>query len=126
MKLWLVSFLILFFGAEAIQWILQFHWFSGVELSLPVVVMGGIGLAVASNYRQFQALGLLPEMFPAAEPLASKETPTRSLTESTPPHLEKSPPVETTPTLKKGNSISFEIHKPKPVSFEIRQSRKSQ
>lgn len=127
MKLWLVSFLILFFGAEAVQWVLQFHWFSGVELSLPVVVMGGIGLAIVSNYRQFQALGLLPEIFPNPELPSPTEPSTTTSTsrEATPPQPTETPAAATTNSSKKENSISFEICKPKPVSFEIRKSGKS-
>jgi len=125
MKLWLVSFLVLFFGAEAIQWFAHLHWFSGVELSLPVVVIGGIGLAIASNYRQFQALGLLPEMFPNRELPSTPEPSTATATEAAPPPVEETPAAATTNSRTKENSISFEIRKPKPVSFEIRRSGKS-
>lgn len=125
MKLWLVSFLILFFGAEAVQWVLQFHWFSEVELSLPVVVMGGIGLAIASNYRQFQALGLLPEFFPHPELPSPREPSTTISTEATLSQPVETPAAATTNSRTKENSISFEIRKPKPVSFEIRKSGKS-
>ena len=125
MKLWLVSFLILFFGAEAVQWVLQFHWFSGVELSLPVVVMGGIGLAIASNYRQFQALGLLPEFFPNPELPSPTEPATTTSREATPPQPAETPAAAATDSRTKEDSISFEIRKPKPVSFEIRRSGKS-
>jgi hypothetical protein len=123
MKLWLVSFLILFFGAEAVQWVLQFHWFSGVELSLPVVVMGGIGLAIASNYRQFQALGLLPEIFPNRELPSTPKPSAPTSTESTLPQPVETPAAATTNSRTTENSISFEIRKPKPVSFEIKKSR---
>jgi hypothetical protein len=61
MKLWLVCFFALFFGVESIQWLSQLHWFSGVELSLPMVLVGGAGLVIASNYRYLQSLGLFPE-----------------------------------------------------------------
>lgn len=102
MKLWVVCFLILFFGAEAAQWLGQLPWLSSVELSLPLTVAGGIGLAIASNYvalfgRHWPSLGAN-----AAEP------------DSLPP-----PPAQPTGTLaappqtiRKGDSISFEIKKP--------------
>jgi hypothetical protein len=125
MKLWLVSFLILFFGAEAIQWVLQFHWFSGVELSLPVVIIGGIGLAIASNYRQFQALGLLPEIFPASDMPVSQDRSPEPLPESKPPQVTTSQPAVVAASRKKEHSISFKVSKPKPVSFEIKKPRKS-
>lgn len=123
MKLWFVSFLILFFGAEALQWFAQVHWFGGVELSIPAVVIGGVGLAIASNYRQFQALGLLPELWsdaPLPSPVAEKRPP------SPPPiatDSEVSQPAAE-PAAKPEKSISFEIPKPRSISFEIRKSPK--
>ncbi len=124
MKFWLVSFLILFFGAEAIQWFAHLHWFSEVELSLPAVVTGGIGLAISSNYRQLQALGLFAETCSPAE-LSSGAESASVPSKSQEFHPAASAPGETSTAGKKENSISFDIRKPKPVSFEIRKSRKS-
>jgi hypothetical protein len=124
MKLWLVSFLILFFGAEAAQWFAHLHWFSGVELSLPAVVIGGIGLAIASNYRQFQALGLLPDYFSESEQPSPEDAPrSTNLRASTLLRSVETPSTKATVLRKKENSISFEIRKPKSVSFEINKSR---
>jgi hypothetical protein len=116
MKLWLVSFLILFVGAEGIQWFVHLHWFSGVELSVPAIAIGGIGLAVVSNYRQLQALGLLPEFFPPSDLDPSGNPQAAPLS---PPAVNPGPPAAAKDAGKK-QSISFEIPKPKPVSFEIR------
>lgn len=44
MKVWLASFLILFALAEFFQWLKQF------SLPLPVFILGGAFLAIASNY----------------------------------------------------------------------------
>ncbi len=44
MKVWLVSFFVLFAGAEL------FKWFQGVSVPLPIYVLGGAFLAVASNH----------------------------------------------------------------------------
>ena len=125
MKLWLVSFLILFSGAEAIQWFAHLQWFGGVELSLPAVVMGGIGLAIASNYRQLQALGWLPETSSTPEISAPEETSAVAATESQMACPMDSTAVRSGAGRQQEASISFEIHKPRPISFEIRQSRKS-
>lgn len=103
MKLWLVCFLILFLGAETAQWLGQLPWVSSVALSLPLTVVGGIGLAIASNYatlfgRPWPSLGASaarPDLLPPPE----------------------APPVEAPivdpQTTRKGDSISFEIRKPR-------------
>jgi hypothetical protein len=124
MKLWLVCFFALFFGAESIQWFSQLHWFSGVELSLPMVLVGGAGLAIASNYRYLQSLGLFPEPASRLSSPASPQPPT-SLESSKPasacdqlgattaardPQSGQTGPSGQVPVPDK--SISFKIHKP--------------
>lgn len=101
MKLWLVCFLILFFGAEAVQWFGHLPWVSSVELSLPLTVLGGIGLAIASNYRNWPAFSPPPAQ-PKSPPLPSP-TPQPSPTIATPA---KAPKVS-----RKADTISFEIKK---------------
>ncbi|WOD37487.1 hypothetical protein [Nodosilinea sp. E11] len=102
MKLWLVCFLVLFFGAEAAQWLGQVPWISHVELSLPLTVVGGIGLAIASNYRSRPTFGP-PSPQPAPPPLTNP-TP--------PPSPAIKAPVQPIQTRSKGDTISFEIKKP--------------
>ncbi|HZG39511.1 MAG TPA: hypothetical protein VEZ50_12585 [Nodosilinea sp.] len=101
MKLWLVCFLILFFGAEAVQWLGHLPWVSSAELSLPLTIAGGIGLAIASNYRHWPSLGATPTQ-PEPSPLPNP-TPAPS------PTVE--PPAQP-PQARKGDTISFEIKKP--------------
>lgn len=64
MRLWLVCFITLFGAAELAQWLGQFGgWgqaWGQTEFSLPVLVMGGVGLAIASNYRRLPGLLELP------------------------------------------------------------------
>ncbi|MFQ4135042.1 hypothetical protein PGN35_001870 [Nodosilinea sp. PGN35] len=97
MKLWLVCFLILFFGAEAVQWVNHLPWMGSVELSLPLTIAGGVGLAIASNYRSRPSLGP-----PGVPPLPS------------PPPSPKAAaaPVSTSKASPKADTISFEIKKP--------------
>lgn len=97
MKLWLVCFLVLFFGAEAAQWLGQLTWASGVEL--PLTVAGGIGLAIASNYRRWASQG-----HPSAQP----ESP--PLPAAPPPPAAPAPPPK---ARHQGDTISFEIKRPK-------------
>lgn len=102
MKLWLVCFLILFFGAEAVQWFSHLPWVSSVELSLPLTIVGGIGLAIASNYRNWPTFGTPPAQ-PEAPPLPSPMS-QPSPTSATPVKVEK--------VSRKVDTISFEIKKP--------------
>ncbi|MBD2232972.1 hypothetical protein [Phormidium tenue] len=99
MKLWLVCFLILFFGAEAVQWFGHLPWVSSVEPSLPLTLLGGIGLAIASNYRNWPTFGPAPK--PEDPPLPSS-----------PPSPSIATPVNTPKVSRKADTISFEIKKP--------------
>ncbi|MBW4461391.1 MAG: hypothetical protein KME47_14305 [Nodosilinea sp. WJT8-NPBG4] len=101
MKLWLVCFFILFFGAEAIQWFGHLPWVSNVELSLPLAIAGGIGLAIASNYRHWPTFGPPPAK-PEA-PLLPNPTPQPS------PMVK---PLQSPKASGKTDTISFEIKRP--------------
>ncbi len=103
MKLWLVCFLILFFGAEAVQWFGQLPWVSGVELSLPLTVVGGIGLAIASNRG-----ALFGRNWPTFGPPPAKSA-DLPLPSPTPPVVA---PVKPAKASHKADTISFEIKKP--------------
>lgn len=96
MQLWLVCFLLLFFGAEGLQWLGQMPGLGAVDLSVPGMVLGGIGLAIASNYRHQHRKPPLPPDGPrqAEAPPASPIAPRM-------PSFLRSP-----------SSISFEIRKP--------------
>lgn len=102
MKLWLVCFLILFFGAEAAQWLGHLSWLSGVELSLPLTVAGGIGLAIASNYHRWPTFSP-----PPAQP---KPPPLHSPTSQPSPTV--ATPAKDAKVSRKADTISFEIKKP--------------
>lgn len=100
MKLWLVCFFLVFFSIEGLQWMTQFSWWQGAELSLPMAVGGGALLAIVSNYRFWQVAQRLP---PATDHSATSRLPTTSALAPT------SPTPASTP--KKQRSISFEIRK---------------
>lgn len=101
MKLWLVCFFILFFGAEAIQWFGHLPWVSNIELSLPLTIVGGIGLAIASNYRNWPTLGPTPA-----------ESKVHPLPNPTPPSPTITTRVNDPEVSRKVDTISFEIKKP--------------
>ncbi|HSM81697.1 MAG TPA: hypothetical protein VLS96_08425 [Nodosilinea sp.] len=102
MKLWLVCFVLLFIGAETAQWLGQLPWVSSVELSLPLTLLGGVGLAIASTTsRHWPSLGSNPP--PAKAPLPHP-TPAPTAAISSPAPAPQPPPQT--------DSISFKIKKP--------------
>jgi hypothetical protein len=58
MQVWLAGFFLLFGMAELLQWIQK------TALQLPIFIIGGVGLAIASNYTRRAAfpLNLLPPL----------------------------------------------------------------
>lgn len=55
MRLWLVCFVLLFGIAQFYQWLTHLTWFAQVDLEhfdlpVPVFIMAGVLLAIASNY----------------------------------------------------------------------------
>lgn len=56
MALWLLCCILLFITSRGYDWLSQQSWFGTPELSLPWLVLGGLGLAIASNYKAWQSL----------------------------------------------------------------------
>ncbi|MBE7384573.1 MAG: hypothetical protein F6J95_024555 [Leptolyngbya sp. SIO1E4] len=54
MRLWLLCCALLFIVAKGYDWITHQIWFQFPDLSLPWIVLGGIGLAIASNRVDFK------------------------------------------------------------------------
>ncbi len=105
MKLWLVCFLLLFGVAETAQWFGQLAWFDSVDLSLPLTIVGGVGLAIASNYAT-----LFGRSWPGA--ITPKPAPPPQPSTMPPPSPTVAAPAKTTQASRKGDTISFEIKKP--------------
>ncbi|MFE1745666.1 hypothetical protein [Coleofasciculus sp. H7-2] len=96
MRVWVASFLLLFGFAEIYQWLKQF------TLPLPVYILGGAFLAIASNYDK--RAGLPWERTEEDETAAIKQqTPPamRSVSSQSPSNLTPQPP----------RPISFKIEK---------------
>jgi hypothetical protein len=55
MRFWFVCFVLLFGFAELFQWLEQF------SLPMPIFVLGGVFLAIASNYNKLKYLPFHPE-----------------------------------------------------------------
>lgn len=103
MQVWLLCVLLFFGAAEFYQWV------QGFTLPMPVFVLAGALLAVASNFDKFPAKGAIPSSAPQpnAPPPVSKPPASETLTQSSPPL--PSPSQE---------QISFTIRKPQAVMKE--------
>ncbi|QZZ20115.1 hypothetical protein J5X98_23005 [Leptothermofonsia sichuanensis E412] len=95
MKVWITCFIVLFGTAELLQWVRQF------SLPLPVFILGGVFLAIASNYDKLSNLPFHPD----------DETPEPSQAEVSPAQMPR--PIQVPPPKKQPiQPISFEIRKP--------------
>jgi hypothetical protein len=93
-RVWIVSLIALFSAAELFQWLSQ------ASIPLPLVVAGGVVLAIASNLDKLESLPFRPEYEPAK---LDADTQNEGLI----------PPVQTPKSEAAPQpSISFEIRKP--------------
>jgi hypothetical protein len=93
MKVWITCFILLFGASELLQWFRQF------SLPLPVFILGGVFLAIASNYDK---LTHLPFHLDYAEPELPQQQGTPVAPATEPAVMQK----------QRRRSISFEIRKP--------------
>ncbi len=94
MRVWLTSFILLFGAAELFQWLRE------ITLPLPVFILGGAFLAIASNYDK---LSDLPFPLNYQEPTTPPEIPASQASKVVLP---------ATPKVPSERPISFEIRKP--------------
>jgi hypothetical protein len=92
-RVWITCFILLFGASELLQWVKQF------SLPLPVFIVGGAFLAIASNYDKLTHLPFHPNY----EAESSEEIPPLPSTPSSQPANAKRKPL---------NTVSFEIRKP--------------
>jgi hypothetical protein len=100
MRFWFVCFVLLFSFAELFQWLEQF------SLPMPIFVLGGVFLAIASNYNKLKYLPFHPEH---GESQALGEQPYEPM-RSASPWVE--PRASQTADSQPPRSISFTIRKP--------------
>ncbi|MEL6762255.1 MAG: hypothetical protein AAFO87_01110 [Cyanobacteria bacterium J06607_6] len=115
MHLWLLCCVLLFLASQGYEWISHQAWFMAPELALPWVVLGGIGLAIASNRATFA-----PLLSPPRRPAASSVTPStasRPAAGPPPPTAPKAVVAQPTDHPPKSQSVSFKISR-KPISSE--------
>ncbi len=117
MKVWATSFIVLFGLVELYQWVQHLHF--GVDLPLPVFILGGAALAIASNYDKRAGLpfGFKPEVSERAianQPTQALQSSTASsvvFNNSQPTQKPELPPLNTPPQSPQPQ---------KPISFTIR------
>ncbi|MBD1896015.1 hypothetical protein [Coleofasciculus sp. FACHB-129] len=98
MRVWVASFLLLFGFAEIYQWLKQF------TLPLPVYILGGAFLAIASNYDKLSS-------FPF---LRSHEDEPAPIKDQTPPAMR---------SVYSQSSSNLTPQSPRPISFKIEKKR---
>jgi hypothetical protein len=107
MRLWLLCCALLFAATQGYEWIQHQAWFVAPELFSPWVVLGGVGLAIASNR--------FARSSDSRQPRQQGSQATPSLTPPSPWEASQTTTVtSTTPkTPRPRSTISFEIAKPK-------------
>jgi hypothetical protein len=93
MRVWLTSFILLFGAAELFQWAGQ------LSLPMPIFVLGGAFLAIASNYDKLKTL---PFHLDYEEPDTKPKSVTSATTE----------PMQTKVKAPSKQAISFDIRRP--------------
>jgi hypothetical protein len=97
MRVWLACFLVLFGAAELLQWM------DDLRLPMPIFVLGGAFLAIASNYTKLANLPFHPDYDESnndAQPVVTQAQPNKTMQPSS------------QSSAKFGRPISFEIQKP--------------
>nr|WP_225938759.1 hypothetical protein [Kovacikia minuta] len=95
MRVWITCFLFLFGATELLQWFKQF------SLPLPIFILGGVFLAIVSNYDKLTSLPSPPN-YEEPEISESDVFPIQPAQTPQPANFKKKPL----------NSVSFEIRKP--------------
>ena len=115
MHLWLLCCVLLFLASQGYEWISHQAWFMAPELALPWVVLGGIGLVIASNRAAFAPLLSPPSR--RAGPPVTPATVNRPAAGPPPPTAPKTVGAHPTDHAAKSQSVSFRISR-KPISSE--------
>jgi hypothetical protein len=105
MRFGLVCFVLIFLGTEFFQWVMHLTWLSEVELSFPLMLLAGVGLAIASNTKRLKPRSVQP-VKPNPPPLASPAKPIHAPPKMTPA------PTQVASIGSAAGSISFKVRKP--------------
>ena len=109
MALWLLCCILLFITSRGYDWLSHQSWFAMPELSLPWLVLGGLGLAIASNYSAWQSLTTSSTLPDATDNLGPPTVSTTSVVTDAP--AKSQPPAVN--SARQPASISFKVATPK-------------
>ncbi len=118
MRLWLLCCALLFVAAQIYDWMSHQAWLTA-ELSLPWVILGGVGLAIASNRSLLKPILHKPSPIlhtPSSSPVPSPQG--SPVVEVNSQNLQSDPAIATPPPATHGSNTS--------ISFEISQEKRSQ
>jgi len=104
MRVWITCFVVLFGAAELLDWLQTF------SMPLPIFILGGAFLAIASNYSKLTNLPFHPEHdeLEASEPQTLSQSSAQPLNSTV-----QRPTASSLPsTVQSSESISFAIRKP--------------
>jgi len=122
MKIWATTFVVLFGLVELYQWVQHFNW--TITLPLPVFILGGAALAIASNYDKRAGLPFDLNL-EGLKAIANQATP--SLQSSVANPVPFSPPQPTQqPELPNFTPSTSSPQSPRPVSFTIQRPKQSE
>lgn len=102
MRVWLTGFVLLFGAAELYQWVEK------LSLPMPIFVLGGVFLALFSNFDQFKQFPFHPEYQEPKLP-DSSDSPVTTASSN---RVRSTEVVITPPATTPDQSVSFTIHKP--------------
>ncbi|HEY9749308.1 MAG TPA: hypothetical protein V6C63_11550 [Allocoleopsis sp.] len=122
MKIWATTFVVLFGLVELYQWVQHFSW--TVTLPLPLFILGGAALAIASNYDKRAGL---PFGLNLEEPRAIANSPSNSLqsSASSPANFNSSQAAQQ-PELPTFNASGPKPLAQRPISFTIQRPKQSE
>lgn len=113
MRFGLICFLVLFLSTEFVQWVTHLAWLGGsIDLSLPLALLGGGGLAIASRYKHSfvtpaQSVSPTPTEAVPAEAFPTETISTEAVLGKTAPTQLADPSEDSSKS-----SISFKINPP--------------
>lgn len=115
MRVWFVCFLLLFGAVELYQWVANLPWLhQNLTLPMPAFLLGGVVLAIASNYNK--RAGLPWKNWLETSERQFRPSPAASPVEGSVTSTQPSPDLPNFAAVQPGAPISFTIRKPENPS----------
>nr|WP_290222334.1 hypothetical protein [Trichocoleus desertorum] len=122
MKIWATTFVVLFGLVELYQWVQHFNW--TITLPLPVFILGGAALAIASNYDKRTGLPFALK-FEDSRAIANQSAHSLQSSASTPANF-SNPQSAQKPELPRFDTSTPATQSQQPISFTIQRSKQSE